>query len=70
MATAAELLTEVETAISRLITGGQMVTVNGQQFSFTHLRELRAWRAELKIEVAEAAGTDGRGAWEVAFDDN
>jgi hypothetical protein len=68
--TAAELLDEVNAAISRLVTGAQMVTVNGQQFQFTHLRELRAWRKELTIELAEATGDDGRGAWEVAFDDS
>jgi len=65
--TVADLLSQVEDAIYRLVAGAKMCTVNGQQYQFEDLTTLRAWRKELKIEAAEAAGTDGRGSWEVAF---
>lgn len=62
-----ELLAEIDAAILRLIRGAKFVTVNGQQFHYTGLGELRAFRAEVVLRIAEADGTDGRGAWESSF---
>lgn len=63
------LLDEVNAAIRQVVNGARSVSVNGQSFHYTQLKELRAWRNELKIEVAEDAGTDGRGSWEAVFSD-
>ena len=65
--TVAELLSQVEDKIYQLLSGAKMVTMNGQQYQFEDLSKLRAWRSELYAEKREAAGTDGRGAWEAAF---
>ena len=67
--TAADLLSKTEDAIARLLDGAQMVTINGQQYMFSHLSELMDARKKLTLEVAADAGTDGRGAWEAAFDE-
>ena len=62
-----ELLAEIDAAILRLVRGAKFVTANGQQFHFSSLDELRRLRAEVALRMAEAAGTDGRGAWEATF---
>ena len=65
--TNAELLDETKKAILRLVEGAKFAQVNGNQYHFSSLTELRALQSELEVKVAEEAGTDGRGAWEVAF---
>ncbi|NOY81940.1 MAG: hypothetical protein GXP31_13165 [Kiritimatiellaeota bacterium] len=68
-ATAQQLLDETNDAILRILQGAEFVTVNGQQFHFSRLSELRALRKELTVEIAAAAGEDGRGSWEAVFSD-
>ena len=65
--TSAAMLSAVEDAILRLINGAKFVTVNGQQMHFSSLGELKSMRADLRREIAEDAGTEGRGAWEATF---
>jgi hypothetical protein len=62
-----ELLAEIDAAIVRLIRGAKFITVNGQQFHYSSLMELRELRKEVVLRIAETAGTDGRGAWEASF---
>ena len=64
-----ELVAEIDAAILRLIRGAKFITVNGQQLHFSSLNELREFRKEVALRIAEAAGTDGRGAWEASFAD-
>ena len=66
-ATYAEILTEAKNAMKRLLTGAVSVTVNGQQFTFASLTQLQTTIDFCERKVAEAAGTDGRGAWEATF---
>lgn len=57
MATASEMLTEVETAISALVSGGaKSYTIDGRSLTRNDLGELRAWRTELKREIDLARG--------------
>lgn len=63
------MLDAVDSAIMRLVAGAKMITLNNQTFHFTQLDELRRMRKELRLEVAEESGTDGRGAWEAIFSD-
>jgi enoyl-CoA hydratase/carnithine racemase len=65
--TNAELLDEARKALRRVLRGATFVTVNGQQFRYANVGELRAMIAEYELKVAEGAGTDGRGAWEAVF---
>jgi|APSaa5957512622_1039677.scaffolds.fasta_scaffold411003_1 hypothetical protein len=65
--TNAELLDATKLAIMRLVQGAKFAQVNGNQYHFSSLPELRALKAELEVAVAEDAGTDGRGAWEATF---
>jgi len=67
--TASELLTLVDEKIKQILNGAEQVSVNGQTFHYTQLKELRAWRRELKVEAAEEEGTDDRGSFEVTFSD-
>lgn len=59
MATASQLLTECENAISACLKA-QDYTVAGRQKRMAELRELRILRQELKDEVANAS--DGGGS--------
>lgn len=68
-ATYAEILTEAKNAMKRLVMGAEFVTVNGQQFKYPQLSQLQTTIAFCEQKVAEAAGTDGRGAWEAAFEE-
>ena len=61
--TNAELLDTTNRAILRLVQGAKFAQVNGNQYHFSSLAELRAQKAELEVAVAEEAGTDGCGAW-------
>lgn len=65
--TYAEKLDAAKDALDRLIAGAKFVTVNGQQFHFSSQDELCRLIDWLETKVAEEAGTDGRGSWEVAF---
>lgn len=54
MATSAELLTEVDTAISALLSKQvQSYKVGEKEYTFVDLGELRRWRRELQREVAQ-----------------
>lgn len=68
-ATYAEILTAAKNAMFRLAQGAKFVTVNGQQFHYSSMNELKAMVEFCELKVAEAAGTDGRGAWEATFED-
>ena len=68
-ATWAEIKTAAKNALLRIANGAKFVTVNGQQFHYSSIGELRGLIAEYELKIAEAAGTDGRGAWEAAFSD-
>lgn len=65
--TTAELIDEAKKALKRVIQGATFVTVNGQQFHYTSVGELRKLIHDLEVMAAEEAGTDGRGAWEAGF---
>jgi hypothetical protein len=54
MATASELLTQVETAISDCLTA-QSYSVAGRQKTMAQLRELREFRKELVDEIANGS---------------
>lgn len=65
--TNAELLAAARSALMRLLEGAKITYVNGHQFHFSTIPELRALISELEVKVAEDNGTDGRGAWEGTF---
>jgi hypothetical protein len=65
--TNAELLDAARNALLRVLGGAKYVSVNGQQFHYSSVPELRALISELEVKVAEENGTDGRGAWEGTF---
>jgi hypothetical protein len=54
MATASELLTQVETAISDCLTA-QSYSMAGRQKTMAQLRELREFRKELVDEIANGS---------------
>jgi hypothetical protein len=56
MATAAELLEQVNTAISNCLTA-QMTSVRGRQLQFARLKELKEFRESLIAEVNESANS-------------
>lgn len=58
MATASELLTQTETAITNCLTA-QSYTVAGRQKAMAQLKELREFRKELLREVADASESGG-----------
>lgn len=58
MATASELLTQVETAISQCLTA-QSYSIAGRQKQMAQLAELRKFRQELKDEISAAANSSG-----------
>lgn len=55
MATASELLAQVETAISNCLTA-QSYSVAGRQKTMAQLRELREFRKELVDEISNSSG--------------
>lgn len=55
MATASELLAQVETAISNCLTA-QSYSVAGRQKTMAQLRELREFRKELVDEISNGSG--------------
>lgn len=55
MATATDLLTQVETAISNCLTA-QAYTVAGRSKQMAQLKELREFRQQLKDEIANGTG--------------
>ena len=59
MATLAAMLTEVESAISAVLTG-KSYSIGGRSLTREDLRELRAWRRELKQEISADDGDTGR----------
>jgi hypothetical protein len=62
VATAAELLTAVNTAILQLLQDNAMeVEVNGQRYRSQDLDKLRLLRKELKLEAIEEATTPAGG---------
>jgi hypothetical protein len=67
--TNSELLEKARLALARVLDGATFVSVNGQQFHYSSVPELRALIRELEVAVAEENGTDGRGAWEAAFNE-
>ena len=50
-------LTDVETAISAIQTGGQSVTVDGMTYSAANLSALVALRKQLQAETERSGGT-------------
>ena len=55
--TLAQQLSEVQAAISAILTGGQSIGAAGQNWTKADLGELRAFERSLKREIAqEAAG--------------
>ena len=58
MASTAELLQQVETAISNCLTA-QSYTVAGRQKTMAQLRELREFRQQLKDELSIENGGSG-----------
>lgn len=58
MATASELLTQVETAISNCLTA-QSYTVSGRTKIMAQLKELRDFRQQLLDEIANGANSSG-----------
>jgi hypothetical protein len=56
--TAAQLLTLVEFGIASIMAGGQSYSIGGRQFNRASLKDLIAWRDQLKGEVAAATGSD------------
>lgn len=63
------LLDEVNAAIRQIVNGAKSIMVNGHQYHYSSIGELREWRKQLRLEVAEESGTDGRGAWSGVFSD-
>ena len=59
MATLSEMLTEVENAISAVLLG-KSASLGDRSYTKEDLRELRAWRKELKQEIGATAGTSRR----------
>jgi hypothetical protein len=58
MATTQEMLTQVETAIQALVSGGlSEYTINGRTFKKINLTEMYKWRDNLKRELRHAVGT-------------
>lgn len=58
MATASDLLTQVETAITSCLTA-QSYSVAGRQKTMAQLRELREFRQQLKDEIANGSSGSG-----------
>lgn len=58
MATAAELLEEVNDAISKALTA-QSFTIRGRSQQLASLAELRKFRQELIAEIGEASNNSG-----------
>lgn len=58
MATASELLAQVETAISNCLTA-QSYSVAGRAKQMAQLKELREFRQQLKDEIANGATSSG-----------
>lgn len=58
MATAAELLAEVETAISACLTA-QTYSIAGRSKAMAQLAELRKFRQELKDEISTSSNSSG-----------
>ena len=56
-ATAQELLTEVNTAINKILIGGQSYKIGSRQLNRADLKELYAIRNDLKAQIA--SGTPG-----------
>jgi len=54
-----EMLDNVENAINARMTGGavQSYSIGGKNLQYMLLSELRAWRKQLKCEIAESGGT-------------
>ncbi len=59
MATLAAMLTEVENAISAVLTG-KAYQIGDRSLTRENLGELRKWRSELKTELNAASGNTGR----------
>ena len=56
-ATAQELLTEVNTAINKILVGGQSYKIGSRQLNRADLKELYAIRNDLQAQIA--SGTPG-----------
>ena len=56
-ATAQELLTEVNTAINKILIGGQSYKIGSRQLTRADLKELYAIRNDLQAQIA--SGTPG-----------
>jgi hypothetical protein len=56
-ATAQELLTEVNTAINKILIGGQSYKIGSRQLNRADLKELYAIRNDLQAQIA--SGTPG-----------
>jgi hypothetical protein len=52
----AEMLEQVNAAITAVLTRGQEVTINGKRYSRADLGELRQMRTDLEREVRRGAG--------------
>ena len=52
--TDAELLVQIDTAITTVLTSGQEYSIHGRAYRRADLKELRAWRKEVVAAVARA----------------
>ena len=55
--TPAELLEQVETAITAILTGSQSYTIADRSWTRADIGELRAWRRDLLSEAQADTGT-------------
>lgn len=55
--TPAELLEQIETAITAILSGSQSYTIADRQWTRADIKELRAWRTDLLGEIQAATGT-------------
>jgi len=67
--TYAELLSAAKSALARVMGGAKTVVMNGREFHYSSIQELKDTISWLEVKVAEENGTDGRGAWEATFND-
>lgn len=54
--TPAELLENVETAITAILTGAQSYTIGTRSYTRADIKTLRDWRRDLKNEITSADG--------------
>lgn len=50
-----EQLEEVQTTISKILSGSQAYSINGRSLTYADLPTLKTWESELRRKVAEEA---------------